>query len=60
MDGVQDANMKMVDVLGNLVIQKNISSSENIDISSFRSGVYIISFDVPGMKSIMRKVIVKH
>jgi len=60
MDGVQNANMKMVDVLGNLVIQKNISSSENIDITSFRSGVYIISFDVPGMKSIMRKVIVKH
>jgi hypothetical protein len=60
MDGVQNAKMKMVDVLGNLVIQKNISSSENIDISSFRSGVYIISFDVPGMKSIMRKVIVKH
>ena len=35
--------MKMVDVLGNLVIQKSISSSEKIDISSFKSGIYIIS-----------------
>ncbi|MGB1507436.1 MAG: T9SS type A sorting domain-containing protein [Crocinitomicaceae bacterium] len=60
MSGVQGAQMKMVDVLGNLVIQKSISSSEKIDISSFKSGIYIISFDIPGMKSIMRKVIVKH
>ncbi len=60
MNGVQGAKMKMVDVLGNLVIQKNVSSSEKIDISSFKSGIYIISFDIPGMKSIMRKVIVKH
>ena len=60
MSGVQNAKMKMVDVLGNLVVQKDISSSETIDISAFKSGIYIISFDIPGMKSIMRKVIVKH
>ena len=60
MSGVQGAKMKMVDVLGNLVVQKSVSSSEKIDISSFKSGIYIISFDIPGMKSIMRKVIVKH
>jgi len=60
MNGVQGAQMKMVDVLGNLVVQKSISSSEKVDISSFKSGIYIISFDIPGMKSIMRKVIVKH
>jgi hypothetical protein len=60
LSGVQNAKMKMVDVLGNLVLEKNISSSQKIDITSFRSGIYIISFDIPGMKSIMRKVIVKH
>ena len=60
MNGVQGAKMKMVDVLGNLVVEKSVSSSEKIDISSFKSGIYIISFDIPGMKSIMRKVIVKH
>ena len=60
LSGVQNAKMRMVDVLGNLVIQESISSSEKIDISSFKSGVYIISFDIPGMKSIVRKVIVKH
>ena len=60
MSGVQNAKIKMVDVLGNLVLQKSISASETIDISSYKSGVYIISFDVPGMKSIVRKVIIKH
>jgi hypothetical protein len=60
LSGVQNAKMRMVDVLGNLVIQESISSSEKIDISSFKSGVYIISFDISGMNSIVRKVIIKH
>ena len=60
LSGVQNAKMRMVDVLGNLVIQKPISSSEKVDISSFKSGIYIISFDIYGMNSIVRKVIIKH
>jgi hypothetical protein len=52
--------MKVVDVLGNLIMKETISSSKKIDVTDFRSGVYIISFEGAGVKSFNRKVIIRH
>ena len=60
LEGVATAQMKMVDVLGSQVLNQTVSATSIFDISSFRNGVYIMSFDAPGSKSIVRKVIVKH
>ncbi len=58
--GVEIAQMKMVDVLGSEVLNQQIMTSSTFDISNFRNGVYIMSFNIPGSKTIVRKVIVKH
>ena len=60
LEGVATAQMKMVDVLGSQVLNQTVSTTSTFDISSFRNGVYIMSFSAPGSKSIVRKVIVKH
>ena len=54
------AQMKMVDVLGSEVLNQQVMTSSTLDISNFRNGVYIMSFNAPGSKAIVRKVIVKH
>ena len=59
-EGVASAEMTMVDVLGSKVLNQTVSTTSTFDISNFRNGVYIMSFNAPGSKSIVRKVIVKH
>ncbi|MEJ6506093.1 MAG: T9SS type A sorting domain-containing protein [Crocinitomicaceae bacterium] len=60
LNGVASANMKMVNVLGSEVLNQQVISSSVFDISSFRNGVYIMTFTAPGSKAIVRKVIIKH
>lgn len=60
LSGFETAQMKMVDVLGSEVLNQQIITSSTFDISNLRNGVYIMSFNVPGSKTIVRKVIVKH
>jgi len=60
LNGVTSANMKMVNVLGSEVLNQQVVSSSVFDISSFRNGVYIMSFTAPGSQAIVRKVIIKH
>ncbi|MCH1479742.1 MAG: T9SS type A sorting domain-containing protein [Crocinitomicaceae bacterium] len=60
LSGAVTAQMKMVDVLGSEVLNQTVMSTASFDISNFRNGVYIMTFNAPGSKSIVRKVIVKH
>lgn len=60
LSGAVTAQMKMVDVLGSEVLNRTVMSTATFDISNFRNGVYIMTFNAPGSKSIVRKVIVKH
>ncbi len=60
LNGAETVTMKVVDVLGNLIMKETISSSKKIDVTDFRSGVYIISFEGAGVKSFNRKVIIRH
>ena len=52
--------IKMSDILGNLILKETIYSTKKIDVSDFKSGVYILSFEGSGIKSFSRKVIVRH
>lgn len=60
LSGAVTAQMKMVDVLGSEVLNQTVMSTATFDISNFRNGVYVMTFNAPGSKSIVRKVIVKH
>ncbi|NBN98595.1 MAG: T9SS C-terminal target domain-containing protein, partial [Flavobacteriia bacterium] len=43
-----------------ILMKEQFISSKKINTSEFRSGVYFISFEAPGVKSFTRKIIVRH
>lgn len=58
---VNNATIKMVDVLGNVVLEQNTNSSTtNINVTNFRNGIYFITVDAEGVKPVNRKVIIRH
>jgi hypothetical protein len=58
---VDNANVKVVDVLGNVVLNETIiNGSKNVDVSSFKNGVYFVIVEAPGIKSMNRKLIIRH
>ena len=59
--GINNASVKIVDVLGNLVLdEKMLDSKTNINVAKFRNGVYFVMVEGEGTKAITRKVIVRH
>jgi hypothetical protein len=59
-NGVEGVNVKMVDVLGNVVLKETVmGTSKTIDTSNFRNGVYFITIEAVGSKPITRKLIVR-
>jgi hypothetical protein len=58
---LDNANLKVVDVLGNVVLNETISNgSKNVDVSSFKNGVYFVMVETPGIKPMNRKLIIRH
>jgi hypothetical protein len=60
MNGVESATLKIIDALGTTISKEGINSKKKINISEWRNGVYFIVFDIPGSKTITRKVIIRH
>lgn len=59
--GVDGATVKMVDVLGNVVLKETfIGTSKTINVAKFKNGIYFIRVEAKGVKTINRKVIVRH
>lgn len=59
-DGTQPAEIKVVDVLGNVVLSETISNSKKLDVSSFRNGIYFVTVMGEDTKPVTRKLIVRH
>jgi hypothetical protein len=58
--GIDGATMKIVDVLGNVIAKEAISGTKKLDLNNFRNGVYFVMIEAPGIKTMNRKLIVKH
>lgn len=59
--GAENATVKMVDVLGNVVLKETVmGTSKTINTESFRNGIYFVIVEAEGAKPINRKVIVRH
>ena len=58
-DGFESADIKVVDVLGNLVYSSTLTGSTKIDVSEFRNGIYFVTVSSEGTR-VSRKVIVRH
>ncbi|MCH2223571.1 MAG: T9SS type A sorting domain-containing protein [Crocinitomicaceae bacterium] len=60
-NGVAGAKVKMVDVLGNIVLSETvIGTSKSINVANFRNGIYFVIVEADGVKTISRKVVVRH
>jgi len=59
--GVNNSTVKMVDVLGNVVLEEAIiGDAKKVNVAKFRNGVYFIIVQAEGVKPVTRKVIVRH
>lgn len=59
--GSNEATVKIVDVLGNVVMKETfIESSKTVDVTDFKNGIYFVRVEAPGAQTINRKVIVRH
>ena len=58
--GVEAANIKIMDALGTTISKETIISSKKINVSDLRNGVYFVVIEIPGSKTITRKVIIRH
>jgi hypothetical protein len=56
-----DANIKIVDGLGKQVLSTYLyDGQKTIDVSDFKTGVYIITIEGSGIKALNKKLIIKH
>ena len=58
-NGVESANVRVIDVLGNVVHKSTVSGSKNIDVSEYRNGIYFVMIESKGTK-VSRKVFIRH
>ena len=58
--GADQLQLKMVDALGNVITREVLNANRKINVSDLNSGVYFLVFDIPGSKSITRKLVVRH
>ena len=54
------ANLKIVDVLGNIIYKEEINSTSDINVSEFKNGIYFVTIETNGIQSQMEKLIVKY
>ena len=59
-NGVDISNIKIVDILGNVVDTETISSTKKIDLSDFKNGIYFITIETSDEKISNRKLIIRH
>lgn len=57
---IEKANLKIVDVLGNVILFENFNGTKNIDVAEYKNGVYFILISGEGMSTINRKLVVRH
>lgn len=58
-DGFESADVKIVDVLGNVVLTTKLTGSTTINVSEYRNGIYFVTVSAKGT-SVSRKVFVRH
>lgn len=58
-DGFESADLKIVDVLGNVVLDSKVSGQTTIDVAEYRSGIYFVTVSTANAR-VSRKVVVRH
>lgn len=58
--GSTDNSMKLIDVLGNVIVEEKFGISKKLDVSQFKNGVYILTVYSNGKMVQTKRVVVKH
>ena len=58
--GSTDNSMKMIDVLGNVIVEEKFGTSKKLDVSQFKNGVYILTVYSNGKLVQTKRVVVRH
>ncbi len=58
--GSSENTVKLVDVLGNVVMEDKITTTKKIDVRDFRNGVYILTVYSNGALLQTRRIVVRH
>lgn len=57
--GVYNTSVKMIDVLGNVVMQETITgNSKTMDVKKFKNGIYFLTVSAEGVKPVTRRVLI--
>jgi hypothetical protein len=58
--GVDKASIKVVDVLGNVILNESFTGYKNVNVNEFKNGIYFVIISGDGMTPLNRKVVVRH
>lgn len=59
-EGVSEADLKVVDILGNVIIDEKITGTKTIDVMDLNNGVYFVIIESEGLKPVNKKVVIRH
>lgn len=56
----QQGTVRIVDVLGNVVLNESMTSNKKVNVSSFRNGIYFVIVQPENGKAVNKKIVVRH
>lgn len=59
-EGLSDAKIRVVDVLGNVVYTGDFNNSKKLNISEYKNGVYFVTIQNSSVKGLTKKLVVRH
>lgn len=59
-EGIADAKIRVVDVLGNVVYTGEFNNTKKLNVSEFRNGVYFVTVQTESNKGFTKKLVVRH
>lgn len=58
-EGLTEARLKVVDVLGSVVYSSDFNNSKKINLADFKNGIYFVTVNA-GNKTLTKKLVVRH
>ncbi len=56
----QQGTVRIVDVLGNVVLNESMTSNKKVNVSTFRNGIYFVIVQPDNGKAVNKKIVVRH
>ncbi|MFT5582023.1 MAG: hypothetical protein ACI9G9_001288 [Psychromonas sp.] len=57
---VSQGKIKMIDVLGNVILNESFNGAKTINVNEYKNGVYFVIIEENGRQAVNRKLVVRH